>query len=152
MTIREFVGRLLDCDENADRNLQSGEDPRRFENPVERAHSLGLIDLHAVEHADDPITRRDAARILHIFLRDVLSVPDLKDISAAGVLRDLYDCRVCANDIAQVFCRGIMSAHEYPEGLKLFESYATLSDAEAEKIFMHLKPIIHDRGIEYRGL
>jgi len=114
---------------------------------LNRAHNLGLIDKYTLEHVDATVTRRDAARILHIFLRDVLSVPDLKDISAAGVLRDLYDCRVCVNDIAQVFCGGIMSAHDYPNGMLLFEAYEELTDAEAEDIFEKMKPFIADRGV-----
>ena len=39
----------------------------------------------------------------------VMKVNDL-DISGAKDLKDLYDCRVCANHIAQVYLRGIMDA------------------------------------------
>ena len=39
-----------------------------------------------------------------------LGVPDLADVSAANVLADLYTCRVCVNDVAQIFTRGIIQA------------------------------------------
>jgi len=58
------------------------------------------------------ITRRNAARIIHQFMKNELGVPDIADISPAEVLKDLYTCRVCANHIAQVYLRGIMDARE----------------------------------------
>ena len=35
---------------------------------------------------------------------------DIGDISQAYKLKDLFDCRVCANHVAQVYLRGIMDA------------------------------------------
>ncbi len=69
------------------------------------------IDINAPE-----LKRIDAAIMIHKYLRDVLGIPDLTDISGADVLRDLYDCRKCVNHIAQVYLRGLMKALEYPAG------------------------------------
>ena len=55
------------------------------------------------------ITRKNVARICHMYLLKVMGISDL-DISGASKLKDLYDCRVCANHIAQVYLRGIMDA------------------------------------------
>ena len=56
------------------------------------------------------INRRNAARIIHNYLLKEKNIPDLSDISKASELRDLYDCRVCVNHIAQVYLREIMDA------------------------------------------
>ena len=56
-----------------------------------------------------PVTRKNVARICHLYLLKVMKVNDL-DISGAKELKDLYDCRVCANHIAQAYMRGIMDA------------------------------------------
>ena len=61
---------------------------------------------------EEEINRKTVARILHMYLLKACGVPDLQDISKAGGLRDLYDCRVCANHVAQIYLRGIMGAKE----------------------------------------
>ena len=61
---------------------------------------------------NDPVTRKHIARILHMFLLKEKGICDLPDIGGAGVLRDLYDCRVCANHVAQIYLRGIMDAKD----------------------------------------
>ena len=60
-----------------------------------------------------PLTRATAAGIVHTFLREVLKEEDEADISAAKQLKDLYDCHVCVNHIAQVYVKGIM---DVPDG------------------------------------
>lgn len=50
------------------------------------------------------------ARIVHSFLLKVLNEQEMEDIAPATKLKDLYDCRVCANHIAQVYAKGIMEA------------------------------------------
>ena len=61
----------------------------------------------------------DARKRLRLFnlenyLLEVAGIPDLEDISAAAVLKDLYDCRKCVAHIAQVYLRGLMTAVRYP--------------------------------------
>ena len=68
------------------------------------------IQLHIL--SDIPkevdITKKQAALIVHEFIKKVLNEPDEKDVAAARILRDLFDCRVCTQHIEQVFCKGIM--------------------------------------------
>ena len=53
------------------------------------------------------IPRRLAARVVHLFMTRILNIPDI-DWDEALKLRDIYECRSCANAIAQVYQRGIM--------------------------------------------
>ena len=54
------------------------------------------------------------------------------DISGAKDLRDLYDCRICANHIAQAYMRGIMNAKDLKRdgGFLWFDLNGTDDDAE----------------------
>lgn len=97
--------------------------------------------------------RRAAAEIVHGFLKDVLKEKDIADISPAAVLRDLYDCRVCVNHIAQVYLKGIMDPVEIrglgadgDESLLIFDGRGILSKKEAEEIIKRVK----DRGGEVK--
>ena len=67
--------------------------------------------LEAVDEVfkDQQVTRKNVARLCHMYLLKVMKINDL-DISGAKELKDLYDCRVCANHVAQVYMRGIMDA------------------------------------------
>lgn len=71
----------------------------------------------AIEYAlsdipkDEPMHRNHMARILHVYLRDVLMINDISDkdsLKRAEKIQDLFDCRVCVNDIMQVYLRDIM--------------------------------------------
>ena len=74
-----------------------------------RGRKEGWLDAEDEVFKDKPINRKNVARICHMYLLKVMKAADL-DISGAEKLRDLYDCRVCANHIAQVYMRGIMDA------------------------------------------
>ena len=106
---------------------------------LETAVSRGWAERQDTESADMDISRIEAARILHLFLQKEMCIADLPDISGASVLRDLYDCRVCVNHIAQVYLRGLMEAHEIKgiseERFLIFEGKEKLTAAEAEKIY-----------------
>ncbi len=75
---------------------------------------------------DLPLPRKDAARLLHVFLYRVCGEADL-DWGEAADLADVYDCRICANAIAQVCVRGILR----PDRKGIFEGERFLSEAEA---------------------
>ena len=105
---------------------------------IEEAHRLGIIDKYESEHPENIVTRKDAARILHLYMTKELEIGDEADISPASVLKDLYDCRVCVNHIAQVYLKGIMKAHAYPNGLLLFDSGLEISDEEAKEAVNNL--------------
>lgn len=101
MTRLEFIQRLLEI---------FGEDNRDvFSNGLEN----GWLEFEDKLYHEDEINRKNIARIIHMYLLKVKGISDLQDISKASELRDLYDCRVCANHIAQVYLRGIISAKEF---------------------------------------
>ena len=100
---------------------------------IEKAHQSGIIDGYESEHSELTLSRKDAARILHMYMKNVLSIRDIEDITPASVLKDLYDCRVCVNHIAQVYLRGIMNGHEYSNGLLLFDSDSEISEEEVKE-------------------
>ena len=80
-----------------------------FDGIYERGRKEGWLDAEDELFKDQAITRKNAARICHMYLLKVMKINDL-DINGATALKDLYDCRVCANHIAQVYMRGIMDA------------------------------------------
>lgn len=67
-----------------------------------------FLDNYPPEKLELKLTKKICARILHEFMMNVLGIPDV-DWEKAGELKDIYDCRVCANAIAQVYERGIMA-------------------------------------------
>ncbi|MCR4832538.1 MAG: hypothetical protein K5900_03090 [Butyrivibrio sp.] len=96
-----------------------------------------LKESRIIEAPDLEVTRSDAARILHLFVKNVLEIRDIEDITPAGVLRDLYDCRVCVNHIAQVYLRGLMQGVRIPDigtDFEIFDSKGLLSRQEAAVI------------------
>lgn len=100
MTREQFIKRLLEV---------FGEDTGDvFSKGLEN----GWLEFEDKLYRDDEITRKNIARIIHLYLLKEKGISDLKDISKAAELRDLYDCRVCANHVAQVYLRDIMSAKE----------------------------------------
>lgn len=56
-----------------------------------------------------PVTKKLAALILHRFMTYVMKLKDV-DWAGASVLRDVYECRVCANAVAQCYARGVIPA------------------------------------------
>lgn len=80
-----------------------------------RGRKEGWLEAEDELFREKPITRKNAARICHMYLFKVMNVRDL-DIKGAEDLKDLYDCRACANHIAQVYLRGIMDAKNIMRG------------------------------------
>ncbi len=108
------------------------------EKAIVEAHKLGLIDQDDTKHPDEAVVRKKAAKIFHMYLLNVMHVKDEDDISPASIMKDLYDCRVCVNHIAQVYLKGIMKAHEYPGGLILFDSDVEITEAEVKEALDNL--------------
>ena len=76
----------------------------------------GLIPSENLYLKDEDMDRKSAATLIHIFLREVLKEPDeASDGPSRRVLRDIYDCRVCANHVAQVYDKGIMDAYFFED-------------------------------------
>ena len=83
---------------------------------------------------DEEIERRHAARILHNYIRIVLQIKDESDITKAYLLKDLFDCRVCANHIAQVYLKGIMKEVNI-DGLIIFDVYGKVTEDDVKYCF-----------------
>lgn len=75
-----------------------------------RGRKSGWLEQEDELYSSDPIARKNVARILHMYLMTERGVKDLSDISGASCLRDLYDCRACANHVAQMYLRGVMKS------------------------------------------
>ena len=100
MTREKFIKRLLEV---------FGEDN---EDVFSMGFENGWLEFEDKLYHEDEINRKNIARIIHMYLLKVKGICDLQDISKASGLRDLYDCRVCANHVAQAYLRDIMSAKE----------------------------------------
>ena len=75
------------------------------------------------------VTRQNAAKLVHEWLRDSCHEPDEADIEAALRLRDIYDCHACLNHVAQVYVKGIMDARG-----DIFGMREELTEREAAEI------------------
>ena len=98
----------------------------------------GVIDEVALTNPGEEIDKKTVSLIIHYYMRQTLKISDLPDISKAYVLKDLFDCRVCANHIAQVYLRGIMEAEE-TDGLVIFNVFRKVSKEDALGWFEKLK-------------
>ena len=87
-----------------------------YEDIFSRGLENGWLEYEDKLYSNEPIARKNAARIIHMFLLKEKGIIDLPSIHDAEVLRDLYDCRICANHIAQVYLRGIMDAKDLSAG------------------------------------
>ena len=61
---------------------------------------------------DAKLERRNAAAIMHLFMRRTKIEPDEDNWDKAKVLKDLYDCRVCVDHVGQMYVKGIMISEE----------------------------------------
>lgn len=77
------------------------------------------------------LTRQNAAKTVHEWLKNVRLEPDEQDIEAALRLRDIYDCHACVGHVAQVYVKGIMNAKAGMFGMR-----EELSEREAAEIAM----------------
>ncbi len=73
------------------------------------------------------LDRKNAACLVHNFLLEECKEADEPDILPAKQLKDLYDCHVCVNHVAQVYVKGIMEAKQSVFGMK---EYLTKEEAE----------------------
>lgn len=90
---------------------------------IKRIISVGLIP-------DNPLEKRDAARIIHFFLRQTKIESDEPEWDKAKKLKDLYDCHTCVDHVAQIYVKGIISvAYEDVFGMR-----NNITDKEAEEI------------------
>ena len=106
--------------------------------PSEEVFSGMLLETEEYRYRRNQECRRaDAARILHRYLSEIKKLPDLTDFSPLKDIKDLYDCRICANDIAQVLLRMIMEPVKIPTGetsyITIFDHETKITRVEAER-------------------
>ena len=150
MTAKEFVDGLWSV---YDEHQQTGITRCEIEDKLTRCEIEDKLSQCEIEDklkyvlsnipSNEELTRNQAAKILHIFIRDVLGLPDITDqnvLQKATELSDLYDCRTCAADIMQVYVRGIMNpGYVIKEtGLKMFGGRERLTNCEMEKVKQRL--------------
>ena len=102
-------------------------------------HAHGWLEDQDERFCNNLLDRRTAARILHRYMKIELGITDLADVSSANILADLYTCRACMNDVAQIFVRGIMSSRQVERDGKLFEIFdmGGLVSKEEASTLMH---------------
>ena len=137
MTAREFVDSLWSVH---DENQQTGITRCKMEDKLTRCEIEDKLKYVLSNiPANEELTRNQAAKILHTYMRDVLGIPDITDenvLHKATELRDLYDCRICAADIMQVYLRDMMDAGYVIKetGMKMFGGSEKLTEIELDKI------------------
>ena len=97
-------------------------------------YQAGWLEDMDVTGRDEPLLRKNAARIVHEFMRLELREPDLDDVSCATKLRDLYDHRVCAKHVMQVYAKGIMDGYYASDTLCLFGMNEPVNKEEMDEI------------------
>jgi len=133
ITVKEFIEKLT---------AGGGEHPSPAD-CMEYGLQQGWLEAQDIAAKADVLTRKHAARMLHNFLRMELQEPDEIDGSPAYVLQDLFDCRVCAGHIIQVYVKGIMDDVALPDGKMIFGGEEVVSKAEADEIVTR---IFHKEG------
>ena len=84
------------------------------------------------------LTRKITARLIHEFMLNIFGIAD-EEWKESGKLKDIYDCRVCANAIAQVYDRGIMPAYKE----NVFGLNELVSEAEAKEYIKKLLDMVN---------
>lgn len=112
------------------------------ENVLEYGRTKGWLEDEDQRFPDNLLNRRTAARILHQFMRIEKGIPDVPDISRSEGLRDLYTCRICANHIAQIYVRGIMTSVEVEHCgkiVQIFDHMGLVTEKEAVLYISRIK-------------
>lgn len=124
------------------------------DNIFAQGQEKGWLEYEDELFSGEQIIRKQMARILHMFLLKAMGISDIPDIRNAEVLCDLYDCRVCAGHVAQVYLRGIMDAKTLGgnDGFLWFDLDGTCEPAEiSESIRRTLELVNKDNTMNAEG-
>ena len=138
MTLKEFAGRLQEIYLTSARDIAHEKDNVCAGIPAAQQSSIAsfckqLQSTFSQKEMSETPVRKNAARLLHIFLLSVLNEPD-EDWGVYKDLKDIYDCRICANAIAQVCVKGLMA----PVTGNEFGSSDPFTDKEAEEVIRRI--------------
>ncbi len=128
ISIEQFVTALL---EKAEITV-SGEDG------VVGAYRRGWLQEQDISGRQQPLQKKHCARIIHEFLRHEQKEPDEIDSGPAGKLQDLFDCRVCAGHVMQVYTKGIMEGYRNQDKRYIFGMENYVSNEQAEQIILRV--------------
>ena len=121
VTINEFVGKII-----------AGSGEGLLTVGLEYGLQRGWLETQDAANPEQNVLRKHAARMIHNFLRLELKEAEEIDTAPAYVLQDLFDCRVCAGHIIQVYVKGIMDSIVLPDGKMIFAAEEVISKEEAE--------------------
>ena len=102
----------------------------------------------SVPEYKEGMTRGDLAKMLHQYIKNDKGIRDIDDISGAAVLKDLYDCRVCVDHIAQVYLRGLMDAFFIPgkpEGFYIFDRERKVMREEFDETICRIRELMRQK-------
>ena len=105
---------------------------------MQYGYHAGWLEDMDITGKDTSLLRKNAARIIHEFMRLELREPDLDDVSCAFKLRDLYDCRVCTKHVMQIYAKGIMEGYYASDTLYLFGMNEPVSMTEMAGIISRI--------------
>ena len=107
--------------------------------------ALGPFLCEIIESNSDiysmPLRKNTMTRIIHEFYKNVLRIEDL-DWQDAGKFPDIYDCKVCANPLAQCYVRGLISPRKTPDNVWILGADDIVLDAENNRVFELMKKYI----------
>lgn len=101
-------------------------------------YQSGWLEDMDISGKNEPLLKKNAARIVHEFMRIELQEPDHEDVSCASKLRDLYDCRVCTKHVMQVYAKGIMRGYYATDALYLFGMNETVREEDMSEILSRI--------------
>lgn len=110
----------------------------KTEDALSYGYRIGWLEEQDITKSLCFIERKTAARILHHFMRIELYEQDESNISHASKLQDLYDCRICAGHIIQVYVKGIMDGYCNSDNRLIFGMNDVISNNEAKQIVNRL--------------
>lgn len=120
---------------------------------METALLHGWLEPQDAMRKEEFICRGDAARILHEFMQRELGEADEEDWGAAKEIKDLYDCRVCVKHVAQMVCKGIMTAKDgvfvrgkHVTGLEAKEAFRRLLEPGTRRVADKKAAAFPERG------
>lgn len=138
VTVGQFVTSLItNCPIILNSHTQNPT-PMIIEKYLKYGYEHGWLEDMDITGKDEPLSKKNAARITHEFLRLEMHEPDSEDISAAVKLRDLYDCRVCTKHIMQVVAKGIMEGYYITDTLYLFGLNDAITHEDMLKIITRI--------------
>ena len=143
ITIRRFVEMIYEAFPQCGGGSDDASPDDAFAS-LHAAHLRGWLEDQDERFPDTHLDRRTAARIIHNFMRIVLSIPDLPDITPATKLADLYTCHACVNHVAQVFCRGIITSTQTERDGKIYEIFdmlSPISESEGQEIIKKIQAL-----------